>query len=287
MEGRTCVFCDAPSSKSGEHVLSMWLIRMFHGQGPFHMEVNGEPQFTKRGSLRTSSALQGARVPCCEGHNRVLNGRFEAAKDIVRPAAERPADSRWSGLSEHDVTTLAEWVLKVGLLSKHPAATFDDPVMNERSERWNDADPVLYDWMVSGDPAPRWLSLFASFQSNDVPQRADLLIHVPKLTVVDDTSHVARCTHLGVLDLTFDVLYHPLRSVVHPLAPQGAFEVVGGSATGAGLNALVPRNPRDLRFLVSGSIAVRTGVDPADLPPIGEAEPDDLFEMGLVTMVST
>jgi hypothetical protein len=209
--GSPCVLCGSPSSKNGEHVWPSWFLKTFEAQGPFYTEVNGEPQKKKDGTVRKFTALQGTRVPmCANGCNSVLNDRFEVpVKDVVRAAKSRNADERWGALTVEEVRSLVLWVLKVGLLSKHPAAVFDDPAMNGQVHLWDDADPVLYGWMRNGSPPPEGLTVLVGFESRDVDENPVGTYFIPTEFVTSEGTFTARVVLFGVLDLSFTVLFHP------------------------------------------------------------------------------
>ena len=284
MDGATCIFCVAPSSKSGEHVWPLWFLRMFNDEGPFHLEVGGEPHLKKNRTLRTTANLEGLRVPMCQPHNAILNQRFEEpAKPIIRSAKQGVTDARWQNLTAAKVGSMASWVIKVGLLSKHPRATFDNPAMDAQLERWSDFDSELFDWLVTGAPVPSDLTVFASFASSLVDPDPAGTLHVPGIIRADGVTRMSRHVAFGFLDLSFDVLYHPMRRVRHPLVPGRAVEVWPASVTGSDLQALTPSHSRDVRFVVSGSLELMPHSRRDDVPPIAvDTDMNALVKSGVV-----
>lgn len=288
MEDATCIFCESPSTKSGEHVWPSWFLRMFSDEGPFHLEINGNPDLKRDGDLRTTSSLEGTRVPMCQPHNAALNRRFEEpAKEIIRSAKPRNADSRWQTLSADDVRAMAEWVIKVGLLSKHPAATFDNPSMDEQVERWAAANSDLYEWMVTGAPVPDQLTAFASFQSHLVDPDPVGILHVPRMVTEAGVTRISQHVAFSVLDLSFDLIYHPARRIEYPHVPARAIEVSPARASGHDLQMLTPSHPSDVRIVVSGSVELLPDRLGRDLPPISvDTDLSALVGSGLVRVAS-
>lgn len=284
-----CVVCQAaPSSRSGEHVWPMWFLRMFDGEGPFHVEVDGVPQVKRDGALRTHTNLQGTRVPMCTACNEALGNSVEvSAKDIIRSARDDDADSRWMGLDREAVAAVAEWFAKVALLSKHPDVSHDDPVMDRQADRWDHADPALYSWLAEGTGLPDGVSIFASRKHDNAPERPAGRIRLPRLVQWPSGSQALHHTEIGVLDLSIEIVHHGAWSIQHPRLGNGYVQLWPDPPNGAALAALEFVNPDDLRYLVSGEIELWPGVDIADLPAL--AVDLDWFRFvsaGLARMVS-
>jgi hypothetical protein len=64
IDGR-CVFCGAPASRRGEHVLPSWFLGRWSGEGPFTYEVNGQPVPDRHGNPRKASDLPSEQLPGC------------------------------------------------------------------------------------------------------------------------------------------------------------------------------------------------------------------------------
>jgi hypothetical protein len=119
-----CIFCDRPSSKTGEHVPPRWFQKRWSCEGPFTYEMNGEPIANRRGEPRTAGHLPPMLLPVCDRTtspndcNGTLNRLYEVpGKPVVRAVI----DSGEVLSSPDQVTDFARWWIKTILLLQHPA----------------------------------------------------------------------------------------------------------------------------------------------------------------------
>ncbi|MCK2032200.1 hypothetical protein [Microbacterium sp. KSW4-4] len=224
LKGKPCVLCGAPSTRVGEHIWPGWFLRDFRGQGPFETSKNGVPFTAKHKTAPLSvNGLPGVHVPMCEVCNSELDRRFEKpAKLIVEKLVTFEEPQEWPTLTQNEIADLAQWLLKVGLLSAHPAAVHDLPQV-DRDPSYPRLDPFLDEWtswMANGDDPPAGFSVFATRRSIDAPAGDPPLdgpartIWLPHIIVDgDDLRYMVRRFGFRGIDVT--IVWHPGWEIDH------------------------------------------------------------------------
>ena len=121
-EGKTCVLCQVrASSRTGEHVWPLWLLKAFPPGRGYTWWINGEQLLNRDGQPRKQEAVDKVKLPVCSACNSILSRRFEQpAKPLIRSLMDRDGNVVLSGPHAMDV---ARWFLKTppGLGNRPPA----------------------------------------------------------------------------------------------------------------------------------------------------------------------
>lgn len=266
--GLPCALCTDPSDGVGEHVWPRWLLREFHGEGPFTTEKGGIP-LTRRdgGTPVTAASLPGVHVPMCGDCNGRLNQLIEEpAKEVVRRLIPWSANHQWPTLSAGEAAALARWFLKVGILSGHPAAVHDNPHVNREADypRFDEVEPEWLDWMRSGSSPPRDFSVYVARRSirGEQPWAGDTQrIVLPRRVVVDGKAlrYVARSFGIRGLDVT--IVWHPDWPLQHPLEAVGRVARLWPTPSPVDFSALPEVHPREVSFVLGLGTQVITATE--------------------------
>jgi hypothetical protein len=260
LSGLPCVLCGAGSTRVGEHIWPSWFIREFHGQAPFAPSKGGVSYVSKKSSMPLkSNGLPGVHVPMCEPCNALLNTRFEEpAKPVVRRLLSFDVNHTWPTLSAAEVQALALWLLKVGLLSAHPAAVHDIPQVNN-DPAYPRLDPFLpkwIEWMRTGSPPPHGFSVFATRRAvgSDIElDRQRRQVELPRIIVDgEDLRFVQRS--FGFRGLNVTIVWHPGWEIEHAQVDEGRAVRLWPRPTETDFAALPEVNPQEFQF-VDASLA--------------------------------
>lgn len=306
LKGKLCVLCrDAPASRKSEHIWPTWMLRMIDGANDpsrigekFTMHVNDEPvrksvpEGTDRpGEIRWLDHLQSSHAPTCIPCNGILNRRFEnPVRDVVRRLIPIDSNHTWPVLSSEEVVSLAKWMLKVGLLLKHPETRHDDRAQAELAEQWTveQAVPVLYDWMINGQDPPDGLTVYMQIRD---PGAAEVYSPpIPMPTVITDAGAVVFVsTIVGVRGVDFPIAYHPGWTLSPAAVAEGStIAIWPPPLRSIDVGAIPPSASGSIRFIGGGRIEFRPGVygTPA-VPPLTDGfNMLDLVESGLAVMAT-
>ncbi len=219
--GQACVFCPNPSVGVGEHVWPAWFIAEFHGQGPFTTSRAGVPYMKRDGATPlTAEALFGVHVPACADCNAALDTTIEKpGKSVVRKLLAHADSNSELLLSADDCVTLARWLLKVGLLSAHPAAEHDHPGV-ERDEdvpRLATVRPEWLDWMVAGGAPPEGFSVYVTrrdLRGEDPSPEIEQHIVLPRV-IVDGKDRNFMSPSFGFAGVNVTMVWHPGWPIQH------------------------------------------------------------------------
>lgn len=259
--GQTCVFCPNPSVGVGEHVWPSWFISEFHGQGPFTTSRAGDP-YTKRDNVTpiTSDALLGVHVPACETCNAALDTTIEKpAKPVVRRLLAHRDSPDELILSTDECAALARWLLKVGLLSAHPAADHDHPGLQRDQDlpQLPAVRPEWLDWMRTGSPPPAGFSVFITrrdLRGEDAAPPQEQHIVLPRL-VVDGEDRNFMSRSFGFAGVNATIVWHPGWPIDHAQVDTGRAARLWPNPEEVDYGALPQVNPKELAFW-DGSIGV-------------------------------
>jgi hypothetical protein len=245
----------------GEHVWPSWFIGEFHGQGPFTTSRAGVP-YTKRDQLTpvTSDALLGVHVPACEDCNAVLDTTIEkAGKPVVRRLLGHGDSHDELMLSPDECAALARWLLKVGLLSVHPAADYDHPGL----QRDQDLPRVLtvsaewLEWMRTGSAPPVEFSVFITrrnLRGEDSEPALKQHIVLPRL-VVDGKDRNFMSRSFGLTGVNVTIVWHPGWPIAHVQADAGRAARLWPDPEEVNFGSLQQVHPKELAFL-DGAVGV-------------------------------
>lgn len=259
--GQTCVFCPNPSFGVGEHVWPSWFISEFHGQGPFTTSRAGDP-YTKRDKVTpmTSDALLGVHVPACEECNAVLDTTIEKpAKPVVRQLLAHQSSPDELILTADECAALARWLLKVGLLSAHPAAEHD----HQGVQRDQDLPQLAavraewLDWMRTGRAPPTGFSVFitrSDLRGEDAepPQKQHIVL--PRL-IVDGNDRSFTSRSFGFSGVNATIVWHPGWPIEHAQVDARRAARLWPDPDEVDFGALPSVHPKELAFW-DGSIGV-------------------------------
>lgn len=293
---KLCVLCETrASSPAGEHVWPKWLLTdtMLFGSGPYTMHINDEPTRKRRqadgspGAVRSQTSLMGARVPMCHVCNGVLNTRFEVpAKDLIRRLIPRNIKHTWPTFTADEVRSLTLWLLKVGLLLKHPEARYVDPVQDLQAIRWSSVPKALLSWMIDGGEPADSLSVFMSRRDESLPEPLQRRIPIPTVRVGNEQTHFLSAS-FGLRGVDFDLVFHPGWPLRHALVEEGSAVRIWPSPKGIDMEAITPVHPSSMGYLVGVDVKFRAGaLASPDLPPLScDTDFDAIFSSGLATSV--
>jgi hypothetical protein len=211
-DGVACVFCSAPSSKNGEHVLPSWLLDMFSAEdGPYTTWKGEDPIRRRDDEIRTHTSMPRAKLPMCVAHNAELARRFEGpAKPIVRHIFR--TEGRMP-VSSPDAAVLGLWLLKTWLLLAHPSARYSDGI---EPLRWDGADLSLWNWMAVGEEPPQGFSLWVSRRADsEGDAEHPRVIRLPTI-VLADREIVFRVKEAGIRWLNAALVFHSGWEISYP-----------------------------------------------------------------------
>ncbi len=253
-DSRRCVFCPSPSVGVGEHVWPSWFIREFHGRGPFTTSRAGVP-YMKRDQVTpaTADALLGVHVPACEDCNATLDTTIETpAKPVVRRLLEHGDSHDGIIVSADECAALARWLLKVGLLSAHPAADHDHPALQRDQDlpRLRAVRAEWLEWMRTGTTPPVGFSVFITRRDLHGEDQEPVLkqhIVLPRL-VVDGEDHDFMSRSFGFAGVNVTIVWHPGWPVTHAQVDAGRAARLWPNPDEIDFGALPQVHPKELAF---------------------------------------
>lgn len=284
---KMCVLCESSaSSPAGEHVWPKWLLTDVGllGPGPYTMHIDNEPTRKRSladgslGPVRSQTSPTGTRVPMCADCNGVLNARFEVpAKDLIRSLTRRSINHTWPTLTANEARCLALWLLKVGLLLKHPKARHDDPDQDVQAERWSSVPRALLVWMIDEDEPPAGLSVFLSRRDESLAAPTRRRIPIPAVRVGNEVTLFLAAGY-GLRGIDLDLVFHPGWPLRHALVDEGSAARIWPDPGAIDIEAITPVHPRSMGYLVGGYVEFRAEAFPSpDLPPL--SCDTDFFEL--------
>ncbi len=223
-----CVFCAEPSSPKGEHILPLWLLKRWCGEGPFTHAVSGEPISGRDGLPRTTDHLPPYLLPVCDQEsgqncNGKLNRRYEEpGKLAVRVVLDRGEALRTSD----QVVAFARWWIKTILLLQHPGAksTFCE-VLTRNS--W-DLPASVYKNLLEGSlPSDASLWLAVADDENGCARLPKLLrIYLPTTSDPEGVGGnpatlLTGFRQVGTRIMLVQLVLHPLCDFEHPFEQSG------------------------------------------------------------------
>jgi hypothetical protein len=275
------VFCKAPSSKNGEHVLPSWLLEMFPADdGPYTTWKGKDPVLRRDGEIRTQTSMARAKLPMCVAHNAGLARRFERpAKAIVRHVLRMNGSTL---VPSSDAAVLALWLLKTWLLLAHPNVRYSDGIERPRWE--TGAGRSLWHWMAVDEAPPAgfsvWLSKRVDFDDEAEHSR---VIRLPTI-VLADREIVFRVKEAGIRWLNVALVYHPGWEILYPPETEHRAIRLWPRTTDAGdvdLGELTPLLGHDTAWLAGPRLRFSPGTyERGHLPPIDSSfDISDLDQM--------
>lgn len=232
----------------------LWFIREFHGQGPFTISRGGV-LYTRRDEVTavSSNALFGVHVPACNGCNTVLAKTIEepAQPVVQRILAHRDSPGELH-LSVDECGALARWLMKVGLLSAHPAADHDHRGLQQDQDR-----PTLptvraewLDWMRIGSSPPSGFSVFITrrtLKKEDSEPAVRQSIVLPQVIVDgEDLNFMSRSFGLSGVNVT--IVWHPGWPIIHAQVDANRAARLWPNPDEFDFGALPPVHPQELTF---------------------------------------
>lgn len=238
-----------------------WFIAEFHGEGPFTTEHAGKA-YTKNDGITPakSSALPGTHVPMCGTCNSTLDATIEKpAKEVIRRLIPFNSPHDWPALTPEESEALAKWLLKVGLLSAHPAAVHDRAQLNTDPgmPRFAHIPTDWLDWMRTGAAPPVEFSVYVARRAIDDPEPflgERLRIILPKV-IVDGVDLNFKSRAFGIRGLEVAIVWHPGWPITHPLVAEGRAAQLWPNPSAVDFAALPEVHPREFMFH-DGSIGV-------------------------------
>jgi hypothetical protein len=251
---QTCVFCSNLNDGVGEHIWPLWFIKEFHGQGPFTTSREGVP-YTKS-DMRTpytSESLLGVHVPACTECNAALNTTIEEpAKPVVRRLLAHRDSSGALVLSVAECAALARWLLKVGILSAHPAADHDHPWLQRDTDlrRLPNVQPEWLDWMRTGSAPPEGFSVFVTrrdLRGEEAEPALEQHIILPQLVIDgEDPNFMSRS--FGFTGLNVTIVWHPGWPIEHAQVEAGRAARLWPGPYEMDFGALPQVHPKEFAF---------------------------------------
>lgn len=265
VKGEPCIFCGAPGSSAGEHVIPAWLNRWMHRTwgGPYPVYRNGEPLRRRNGDIWTQDKPITYKAPCCEVHNQILSERFEVDQPDVEAFLEaRPYDTAKVGL----------WWLKTLLLFVHPATVETSSTSEMITHPPLSEDTDLYSWMIDGSDPPEWLHVFCALPRPPASERPtrDVMksVWLRRWSLGGQTFEPALRSP-GIANLQFQLLYAPGLKIEHPLpAAHRLWPVTGALFTNHGTLSGDENEAWRNSFFAAGGLMLR--LDDADKSPIDD-----------------
>jgi hypothetical protein len=254
------VLCPNPSAGVGEHVWPAWLIRDFHGEGPFHTEKSGTP-YKKRDNTTVAkfAALPSVHVPMCAKCNARLNTKVEEpAKPVVRRVLPWSSTHAWPTLTADEAAALGRWLLKVGLLLSHPEAVGDNPhtAQDLSAARIEEFCQDWVAWMAAGADPPDDFSVYVTRLSilGEQPWTGDMaLLSLPGRVDVATQEQRFMTRSLGIRGLDATIVWHPGWPIRHPLVEDRRAGVLWPHPVRIDLSGLPEVHPREFGFVVEPS----------------------------------
>ena len=273
VKGEPCIFCDAPGSNAGEHVIPAWLNRWMDRTwgGPYPVYRNGEPLRRRNGDIWTQDKPITYKAPCCEVHNQILSERFEVDQPDVEAFLEaRPYDAAKVGL----------WWLKTLLLFVHPATVETSSTSEMITHPPLSEDVDLYSWMIDGSEPPEWLHVFCALPR--APESGRPTRDVMKSVWLRSWSFEGQTFEPalrspGIANVQFQLLYAPGLKIEHPfMAAHKLWPAVGEEFVNRGVLSDEEAEEWRNSFFASGGLMLRFGEedqspleDPLTLPSPG------------------
>ena len=253
--GKTCVLCPQPSAGVGEHVISSWFQRDFHGDAPFKSESAGRAYLNRDGHIAAQQNLPGTHVPMCSDCNGRLNTNIEdPAKPVIRKLLPQSANHVWPTISADEAAAVGRWLLKVGLLWFHPEAHHDQPQVQQDGDlpRFKYMEPEWLAWMREGTDPPADFTVFATRRSLWAEALAwpgpTRHIELPRLIRVGDRELRFMSREVGIRGLDAVIVWHPGWPIAHPLVTEGKATVLWPNPAAIGFTALGEVHPGEFRF---------------------------------------
>lgn len=256
--GKSCVLCPKPSKGVGEHVWPAWLIKEFHGEGPFTIEKSGIPYPKRDGTPLKAGALHSVHVPMCEECNGRLSRSVEVpAKTVIRKIMPRSGSHTWPEITAVEAGVLARWFLKVGLLNTHPEAVHDSPqVQKDRVfRRHNQDEPEWLEWMRAEVAPPGGFSVFLTRQSVSGGQPwngARHFLELPNVSVGERDLHYQTWV-AGIRGIAVTIVWHPHWPILHPLVEEGRAAKLWPDPSPVNLGLLPEVHPDEFGFFLGGT----------------------------------
>lgn len=235
-----------------------WLIKEFHGEGPFTIEKSGNPYPKRDGTPVTAEALQSVHVPMCQECNSRLSRSIEIpAKTVIRQIIPTSDTLIWPKITATEAEALARWFLKVGLLLTHPEAVHDSPqVQKDRAFRRQAQDePAWLEWMRMETPPPKSFSVFLTRQRvSSLPSwdAETLLLELPSVSVGTNDLHY-RTWSAGIRGIAVTVVWHPHWPILHPLIEEGRAAKLWPDPSPVDFALLPEVHPDEFGFLLTGT----------------------------------
>lgn len=255
--GKSCVLCPNPSEGVGEHVWPTWLIKEFHGEGPFTIEKGGTPYSKRDGTPTTATALQSVHVPMCQECNGRLSRSIEVpAKTVIRKIMPKSGTHAWPEITATEAGVLARWFVKVGLLNTHPEAVHDSPLVQQDGafRRHDQDEPGWLEWMRMEETPPEWFSVFLTRQSVSGAQSWDgerLHLELPNVSVGAKNLHYQTWV-AGVRGIAATVVWHPHWPIRHALVEEGRAAKLWPDPSPVDFALLPEVHPHEFGFLLTG-----------------------------------
>lgn len=252
--GQACVFCPNLSVGVGEHVWPTWFIAEFHGQGPFTTSRAGVP-YTKRDGETplTAEALFGVHVPACQECNAALDTTIEKpGKPVVRRLLGHAGSAEELILSADECVALARWLLKVGLLSAHPTAEHDHPVLQRDTNvpRLTTIRPEWLQWMLAGSAPPDGFSVYLTrrdLRGEDPAPDHERRIVLPRV-IVDGEDRNFMSRSFGFAGVNVTIVWHPGWPIQHAQVDASRAVRVWPDPVKVDFGALPQVHPKELAF---------------------------------------
>lgn len=247
--GAPCSLCvSGTSTPTGEHVWPRWFLKRFPAsEGPYTLQINGEPQTDRDGKPVSHSSIARVKLPMCEACNRKLNDRFE---QTAKPVVRRVFDTNGGiVLSPRDATAFSLWFLKTMLLLAHPQAVHSQ--LGGPMLPWaDDTDGDIYAWLVAGRAPPDHLSMWVTRRgSGSIPVQDATRLPLPRVHS-DGQMYRTQHKHVGLEPFDFHLLHHPRWPLDHPLMRSGsALQLHPMLPGGLQLASLPPADDSSVRFV--------------------------------------
>ncbi|PZE24539.1 hypothetical protein DEI86_12220 [Curtobacterium sp. MCBD17_028] len=157
-------------------------------------------------------------------------------------------------VSADESEALARWLLKVALLSHHPARDYDHPALNDAVPTLSTVRPEWLSWMTTATAPPPEFSVFITRRNT---QGADPAPAVEERIVlldpdVDGVSLDFMAVSTGIIGVSATIVWHPGWPISHAQVNAGRAVCLWPDPHEFDFGALPQVHPRELQIIAPG-----------------------------------
>lgn len=229
----------------------------------------------------------------CRPCNGWLDRTIEKpAKGVVRRLMPKSAGHDWPSVDSAEAAALARWLLKIGVLMRHPEAVHDQPHVDGDPDvpRYTKVPREWLDWMLSEQDPPNGFSVSAARRSltSEAPWAGDQdRILLPGQINIGERKLEYASMSFGIRGLDVAIVWHPGWAIIHPQVENRRAAVVWPNSSGIDFGELPEVHPAECGFVIDGTVLVfpdeerfreatrtplQAGIDPVGHMPGGDGD---------------